>query len=368
MLFVDFPIQGELRLSLLVLEWMFSFIAFQLGLVFLFRYRKQEKSMRNLQELGYASLLIGLSIMWLCFIGGDYYASAEIEKPFYIWSAGSERMALNTLGYIAIMFGAFLCIFFMEKYKIYFFKKYLYTLIFLIQMVIFLIICAIDLTLSQSLSFLFWPLFLLFFLRYMIDFSTRIQNKEKLLGGIGKFLSGFILIAVGFMFTTDVALGLFGLEGRLIGAVLQLIAVVFIFYFLITLPPFSEFEWEGKMEHLFLIDKGGICLYSHSFKDEEIVDENLISGAISSVNVLLGELTKRKGSTILKREGKIITIAPGQDVFGVLFTSEDLNTTKSLLNNFVKEFERIYHDTIIKWEGDLDVFKPVESLTNTIFK
>jgi len=367
-LYIEFPIEGEFRLPLLALEWIFSFIAFQLGLVFLFRYRKQEKNLRNLQELGYASLLIGLSMMWIFFIGGDYYASAKIERPFYFWPAGSERMALNTLGYISIMFGAFFCIFFMEKYKVYFFKRYLYTLIYSAQIILFLVVCAIDLTLSQTLSFLFWPLFLIFFIRYMIDFSMRAQNKEMLLGGIVKFLSGFILIAIGFMFTTDFMINIFDLQGRLLGAIFQLISVAFIFYFLITLPPFSEFEWEDKLEHLFLINKGGICLYSHSFKDEEIVDENLISGAISSVNVLLGEMTEGRGATILKREGKIITIFPGQNVFGVLFSSEDLNTPKTLLKKFISEFERIYHETLDKWEGDLDVFKPVETLTMTIFK
>lgn len=363
-----FPIQGPFRFPLLVLEWIFSLISFQLGLIFLIRYLRAEKEQRNMQELGYCSLLMGLSFMWFFFIAGDYYASETLESPFYMWPIGSERMALLNLGYLTIMVGGFLCIFFMERYKTYFFKKYFFSMIFFILLAVFMIILTFDMIITQQISVIFWPIFLFFFLIYIIDFSKRVQAREKVVTGVIKFISGFILIAIGYMLTTDFMLEILGLAGRMIGDILQLIAVVFIFYFLITLPPFSEFDWKEKLEQLFIINKTGICLYSYSFKqDVTMADENLISGAISSVDIMLKEITDASGITILKRKEKSILIYPGTSVFGVIFSQEDLNYPKVLLKEQVMKFENLYGNILPNWDGNLDIFKPVENLTKEIF-
>jgi len=369
MIFIDFPIQGELRLPLLILEWLFSLISFQLGLIFFIRYKKPEKELRNVNELGYAFLLLGLSFMWFFYMGADYYASDELVSPFYIWPEGSERMALLTLGYLAVMVGAFICMVLMESIKVYAVRKYFFSSIFMVLMLVFGIVGLIDLSLTQSLSMLFWPLFLIFFFTYMLDFNSKVKEREKRLSGVMKFLSGFMLIAIGFILTTDTSINLLGLEFRLVGAILQLVAILFIFYFLVSLPPFSEFDWKEKLENVFIINKGGICLYSQSYLDnqKETVDENLVSGAISSVNLMLEELTSTKGLTILEKRGKIVTLCPGEFTYGVTFSTEDLKNIKARLKSFIDKFETVYFNVLEGWSGDLDIFKPTENLIKEFF-
>ncbi|MHA1335864.1 MAG: hypothetical protein ACTSPW_08935 [Promethearchaeota archaeon] len=365
---LSFPIQGPLRFPLLVLEWLFFLMTLQLGIIFLFRYGRTEKEKRNSQEIGYASLLIGFSFMWLFFLISDYFCSDIIESPFYIWESGSERMIFLNFGYLSTILGGFLCIYFMERFRKYLITQYFFSYIFFALIIIFIISFFIDIKVTQNLTIIFWPVFLTFFFIYIIDFSKRVQSHQKVITGVLKFISGFFLIGIGYMFTTDMMIKMLGLEARVFGDILQLIAVIFIVYFLITLPPFSEFNWKEKLENLFLINQEGICIHNYSFNDKTVImDENLISASLSSVGIMLNELTNAKGMTILKKKGKIITIIPGKYSFGVIFSSEDLNYPKVLLHEYVKQFESLYQNILLNWDGDLNVFKPIEQLTKNIF-
>jgi len=362
-----------IRFPLLLVEWIFSFICFEIALIFLIRYikqrqEKQQKELVNLQELGYASLFMGFSIMWFFFIIGDYYSSVEVVSPFLIWSIGSMRYLFLNCGYLSLMVGAFLFILLMEKYKVYLVRKYFFSACFLTLIVIFIIFFFIDIQFTQDLTFAFWPLFFLFFLIYIVDFVRKVQTRQSLVRGLLKFLPGFLLLAIGFMFTTDFMIDALGLEFRLVGSILQILAIFSISFFFITLPPFAEFDWRNKIEHLFIIDKAGICLYNKTFDEtSEIMDENLISGAISSINLMLKELTADEGVSVIKKKGKAIIIFPSKFIAGVMFCKEDLNFIKLLLKDLIDKFELIYHHILLDWDGDVTIFKPTEKIVNEIF-
>jgi hypothetical protein len=53
---------------------------------------------------------------------------------------------------------------------------------------------------------------------------------------------------IGFLFTTDVLIEIYGLEGRMFGAILQLISVVILSFFFLYLPPFNKIEKQKKIE------------------------------------------------------------------------------------------------------------------------
>lgn len=189
-----------------------------------------------------------------------------------------------------------------------------------------------------------------------------------MIGGILKFLSGFILIGLGLLFTSDLIIGFYSIEIRLIGSFLQVISIFLIYFFFINLPPFSEFDWYEKIEHLFIIDKGGICLYNHVFgENSDLMDENLIAGAISSINLILQELTDIKGISVLQKKGKGVIIVPSELSTGVIFCTEELSTIKLLLKRFVEKFETIFHNILFDWDGDLQRFKNTEKIVNEIF-
>lgn len=176
---------------------------------------------------------------------------------------------------------------------------------------------------------------------------------------------------VGFLFTTDALIDSLGLYSRMGGNIMQLISVVIISYFFLHLPPFNEYDFKDKVEAVFFITKGGLSLYHKFFKEnkerEEAINENLITGAITTVNLMLEELTNKSGISVLKKKGKNIVIYEGEVVNGVLYTSEELNTSKIVLKEYVEKFELLYKNILEEWKGDPSIFKPVELLTNELF-
>ena len=372
MLLVTFPIQPPLRFPLLTLESILTFILFEFAVIHLIRYitQKYQKKINDLQELGYFFLFFGYSLMWVCFIISDYYfSSTEIISPFLIWSQGSGFLLFRNIGYYCLMIGAFLCVFCLERYKVYLWKKYLFSVGFLILITIFTIALFFDLSLTQTFSYFFWPYFIFFFLLYLVDFLKKVRKREKLVFAVLKSFGGFGIFAIGFLFEIDRVLDALGMDYRLFGAVLQLIGLGIISYFFISMPPFSEFDWQDKIEDIFLMNTAGICLYRKSFEDRsELIDQNLVAGAISSINMMLKEITetKEKGISVIQKQNKTIIILPSDQVAGIIFSKEDLNYIKVVLQKFVEKFETIFHDILQKWDGDLSIFKHTGNILTEI--
>jgi len=366
MIFIEFPITGQLRLPLLIMEWIYIITGFEICLIFLFRYFKQEKTLRNLQDLGYFFIFCGFSLMWFFFIIGDYYASDEIVSPFLIWNQGSGRALFLNFGYFAMMMAAFFLLLCVEKYDVFLFKRYLFTIIFSICVILFLILFLIDITMTQPVTYIFWPAFLSYFMVYLVKFIKKLKTKGLLLFG------GLAFMLIGFLFTTDALIEIYGLEGRMIGAILQLISVVILSYFFLTLPPFNEFDWQDKIEAIYLVNAAGICLYYKVFSEKkDLMDEQLISAAIASINMILQGLTEtgedNKGISVIKKMEECVIIYSGKLVNGVLYTSEELNFPKIVLKEFVEKFEALYRNVLTKWNGDLNIFNPTEIIANALF-
>ena len=366
MLFLEFPISGDLRLPLLVLEWIFVITGFEISSIFLVRFFKQEKTLRNLQDLGYFSLFAGFSLMIFFYIISDYYVSSTTMSPFLVWETGSERALFLNLGYFTMIVAAFFLLICVEKYNVILLKKYLFTGIFSICAIVFLILFFIDIRITQLVTYFFWIGFLSFFISYLIKFIRKLQRKGILL------FCGLTLMLVGFLFATDAMVGVFGLRGRMVGAIMQLISVVVLFYFFLILPPFSEFDWEEKLEALFLLNNAGICLYNKVFVEKDMMSEHLVSAAIASINIMLKEISEtkeqKKGFSVIKKKGENVIIYQGEFVAGVLYTSEELNLPKLALRDFVEKFETLYHNILVDWDGLMDIFKPAEIIANDLFK
>ena len=154
---------------------------------------------------------------------------------------------------------------------------------------------------------------------------------------------------------------------------MQLISVVLLSYFFLTLPPFSEFDWEEKLEALFLLNNAGICLYYKSFSErKDLMSEHLVSAAIASINIMLRELSETKEQkrafSVIKKKGENVIIYQGEFVAGVLYTSEELNLPKLALKDFVEKFETLYHNILVDWDGLMDIFSPASIIADDLFK
>ncbi|MFX0102929.1 MAG: hypothetical protein ACFFCS_25395 [Candidatus Hodarchaeota archaeon] len=366
-----FPIEGVLRTPLMLMEWYFAFACFEIGLFFILRYLKERhKELRNLQELGYSSLLLGFSLMWFFFIISDYYSSTSLQQPFLLWESGSERMLFLTLGYLALIVGAFICVILMERYMIFLFRRYFFTIIFLSLVVGFIIVFFIDIETVQAFVYVFWPVFIIFFLVYFYRFNKKSKSKQKAQSGISRFLVGFILMAVGFLFSTDSFISIFSQWIRLIGAGIQLLSIGLISYFFITKPSFIEFDWEDKIKSLYLIHKSGISLYYHNFQEGlKETDSHLVSGAITTVNIMLGEITNTKAGeiSVIDREKEQLIIYPSKYVTGVVFSKEALNIIKARLREFISRIELIYSNILEDWDGDLYYISTINNVAKEFF-
>jgi len=360
MIFIEFPITGPYRTYLILMEWIFIFLCFELSLIFFMRYFESKKTAKNIQEFSYGSLVLSYGIQWIWYIFSDYYAPTPEIRMYFL-----------ALGYLTVILGAFVFILSMEiDYK--FYIKYLFSLIFLIIIIIFLILAFMDLSTTQNFSYIPTAFFVLFFIFYIRNFAKRASIKKKAGILFVKYFIGFLTLGIGFMFTTDWATSFLGIESKLLGDFIQIIAILIIYVFFSSLPPLSEFDWYDKIESIFLMNKSGLCIYSKYFHgDGKKWDEHLVSGAVMGVDTMLEQMTLKKGVSVIKKDEQTTIIYPGKYLTGVIFCREDLSSLKSLLKVFTKKIELVYSTIIESWEGeirDLSIFEPVENISKSIFK
>ncbi|NVM03660.1 MAG: hypothetical protein HWN67_15120 [Candidatus Helarchaeota archaeon] len=371
MIFVDFPIYGPLRIPLLILEWIIAVISLELGIIFFMKYIKQPNQLRTSQELGFTSFCLCFSLMRFLLIIGDYFSSDIIVSPFLIWGSGSVRDLFLNFGYFSLLSGVFIFVFSIEKYKKYLFRKYFFTSCFFSLIILFLITFFFNLEVIRISLFIFGPLFLYFIALYLIDIFKKILNKENILIDLIKIFPEFLLLSIGFVFSTEYSVKLFGLEFRLFGSIVQLISFGLIFYFFIRLPSFSELDWQDKVEEILLLDKkSGLCAFYKSFINKDAnITEVLMSGAITSVNIMLEELIPATDAkiSVIEKKGKILNIFSSKFLTGVFISRDKLNSIIFYLKQFTEKVESLYQHVLVDWDGNIDIFYPVENIITELF-
>lgn len=370
MMFFEFPITGSFRFILIIMESIFTFFSFELGIIFLIKYKKQPINLKNSQDLGFASLFFGFSILRLFLLISSYYLTNNIVSPFLIWAEGSYRGLFLNFGFFSIMIGIVLFSFYMEKYKKFLFIKYFFTVCFIILLLLFFTLFFIDLEFLNSLSTISWPLFILFFILYVKDFSRKSKRQEILSKSLLKMTVTLLLVLVGYILSMDLIIETFGLLIRFVGMIFQLIAIGLIFIFFRKIPPFFEFDWQDKIESIYVLNKTGICLFAYSFSSKtEILDKQFISGTLASVNIMLNELIKSKSEEIssIRTKEKIVILFSGNYLTGVLICNEELKYFIHNLKKLILKVEQIYTNILIKWDGDLSIFYPIKNIIDEIF-
>lgn len=370
MMFIEFPITGSFRFVLIIMESIFTFFSFELGIIFLIKYKKLPINLKNSQDLGFASLFFGFSILRLFLLISSYYLTNNIVSPFLIWAEGSYRRLFLNFGFFSIMMGTLLFSFYMEKYKKFLFRKYFFTGCFIILLLLFLTLFFIDLEFINSLSILSWPLFILFFMIYVKDFGRKSKKQEILSKGLLKMTITLLLVLIGYILSMDLIIETFGLLVRFVGMIFQLIAIGLIFIFFRKIPPFFEFDWQDKIENIYILNKTGICLFAYSFSNKtENLENQFISGALASMNIMLNELIQSKSEEIfvIRKKGKIVILFSGNYITGVLICKEELKYFIHNLKNLILKVEEIYDNILIKWNGDLTIFYPIKNIIDEIF-
>ncbi len=176
------------------------------------------------------------------------------------------------------------------------------------------------------------------------------------------------MLVLGFGLTTTLMINLFGLGIRLLGDIFQIIGIILFGLFFISVPSFSEIDWQKRIDNVLIMHKSGRLIYKKFFRTENIrANESLIAGVMTSLEMMLERVTHEKSVLTIEKKGKIIIIQPGKFINGLLICDENLKSLQILLNNFIEQIELIYSKVLETWDGDLKVFIPINDIANDIF-
>ena len=356
---INSHITGPLKEPMLIIASFAVLIFMQLTIMLLIRIRKEKGiKLKAIQEEAYFWLILGFALSKLFYIVGDFHIDVAFRREIY------------NIAYVMQWAGVFGFSFMLERNKK-FITKYIFSSISLILSVGFIFVIFLVPDLVQSYSILFYLIYVIIFITFVkigiIDFYKKnVIGNYKL--PVISFITGGFMVLFGFTLASDIAINLFGLQIRILGDIFEIIGFIFLYYFFITSPSFSEYEWQDKIDSLFITHKSGLVLYSRNFREKKnLMDHTVVGGSITSVKIFLEMITEIKGDSVIEKEGKIVIIHPVRKIIGILICDEKLKSLQTLLNNFTKKVCTIYQKILEDWDGELSVFRPIENIVKEFF-
>ncbi|MHA1148847.1 MAG: hypothetical protein ACTSR8_11475 [Promethearchaeota archaeon] len=359
----QYRIQGSLRPTLLVLEWFIALIFLEIGFGFIIRIRSSKKKfLADNIEKGFMCIAFGYSAMWIFIIIANYY----------IYSSQLQDFLIN-LSFFMIILGTFFFLYFNEKVSILFYKKYFLTKSYSFLVIGYVFIFFILADYTAYYMFLSYPFFFICFTSYIKKMGV-IFVKEEYLGkyrvSLLLFFIGIILLLIGYALTTEILDTLFktSLEIRLLGDILEIIAIILLILFLCLIPSLAEYEWKRMIDAVIVMHKGGLPIYNKYLnKEVDALSGSLISGSLTILKKLLEQTSADGGTSVIEQQGKTLIFQPGNYIYGVLICDESLESLQQLLKVLVDRIEKIYKDFLKHWKGDLTVFAPVKKIVKDLF-
>lgn len=351
-------ITGWIREPLLMIEWSIFFLFLELALIFLVRYFYNQNQLKTLQEIAYFWLFLGFSFSKMFYIIGDFYVPLELRYNYYY------------VAYIIQIMGIYFFVFFIEKYRT-FSKRYVFSKIMAALIGIFMIILLFFTEYTQWSSYMFFFGFLIFIISLTRAIYTDFYKKKLMVHRSLHFIemiTGIALVMVGLALATDASASIFGIEIRMVGDFLELAGFIFLFSFFRSVPSFSEYEWKKALDYLIITNGRGLIIYNKNFLQEEsIIDKNIVAGVITSIEMMLKQLTERPGLSVIEKKDKYLLILPGKNITGIMIASENLATLRILLKRFIGTVETIFENVLADWRGDLRKLRAIDSIAEEFF-
>ncbi len=357
-----FPISGNLRESLLILEVVLVVIMLEAGIIFSRKVvREKKKTSTNNMLLGWAIFIFFYAIVFMIYIYSDFYVLGAIER---------ER-ALN-VSYIIALIGAANFAYYTEREIG--IKKHFFTLI-ISGLTVFLVINAIFSILESSvyITFVTWLIFLVLIVFYIRRFTHLISDKWRL--NVYSLIIGTIMVVLGFGGSSDwmiEALGGFWI--RFVGDLLVILGIVFVSVLFIGIPSLMEFEWHKKIRYLNLIHQRGVSIAHFQFNEElgrkiGDMDEVLMAGGLTSVAQIIPDLIHSGKKLDSVDHGDIcLLFAYSSNLINILVVEEPLEILRTKLKKVTNLIEFLYGDQLATWDGDLNIFPLIGPIVNANFK
>ncbi len=139
----------------------------------------------------------------------------------------------------------------------------------------------------------------------------------------------------------------------------------------------KERDWAKALKSIFIFSNSGVCIYNHSFiqkyqpKEEEtecVIDEDLISGALSGIITIISEITQsKKYIKKIDKEGNHLFFAFGKYHIAALIATTDLPVLFKKLDNFSQEFEQTFSKDLKNFQGNIQKFASTKYIIKKYF-
>jgi len=201
------------------------------------------------------------------------------------------------------------------------------------------------------------------FLNYtMKNTSGNVQRSIKTI------LAGFLIGYFGFIFSSDMAYGIFGIVPYLLGEGGLVFGLVIFGLGAIYSPALGELDWRQQLVELYIIQQGGLLVYHYEFERTGELDQVLTAAGISGVQSLFQEITQSEMGLNVVSVGKFeILFSHSNSFTSVLITKAPYNVLVDKIEEFTDTFELMFGSIIQNFEGDLREFSSAEELVKSIF-
>lgn len=140
----------------------------------------------------------------------------------------------------------------------------------------------------------------------------------------------------------------------------------------------KEKKWANTLKTLFIFNKSGVCLYTHDFTPKELVDksneedqidEDLISGALSGILTIISEIThSKKQLRKIDKEGVNLLFTYGKYHITTLISVMELPVLFKKLDEFSKEFEHKFTKELKNFQGNVNRFISTKQIIKKYFR
>ena len=127
-------------------------------------------------------------------------------------------------------------------------------------------------------------------------------------------------------------------------------------------------KWRGKLEHVLVLTKSGLPLYSRSFHEKELkADVVLAGGALVGISFLSSEITQASRVKVIKQENYCIMLEEGDYIVLAVMIRTEVKSLRKRMMRFISEFEATNEELLKAELNDSEEFPSAESLVDKHF-
>jgi len=214
------------------------------------------------------------------------------------------------------------------------------------------------------------------------DFSIE-RGNLKFRGRINGLFMGLMFLGIifGFVFTRWIS-DLPGVDLFIpnFSNLINSFALVILLVWMMSMKEFlvsKERNWASTIKILYVFNNTGVCFYSYNFeskdqklyaKEDECMDEDLVSSALTGVLSILSEIThSKKKLRRIEKDDDYLYFSYGKNHITTLISSMDLPVLTRKLDNFSKDFEDKFYEDLKKFVGNMTPFESTKYLIKKNF-